>query len=790
MKPVDKQKAHFAIACGILVVSTVLLYWQTVGFAFLTYDDETYVTKNLHVSKGLTFDGFYWAFSGVHGGNWHPLTSISHMLDCEVYGLNPAGHHATNIVLHTLNALLLLALLFLMTGSVWRSATVAGLFALHPLHVESVAWVSERKDVLSGFFFLLTLFVYQQYARLRMRGSDAAHSAQRRTKLLYSLCLLSFACGLMSKPMLVTVPVIMLLLDFWPLKRWEQGPALLTGRRLLLEKTPFFFLSAIVSGITIVAQRSAGTVATLGMVPISARLENAIVAYVRYLGKLFWPENLAVIYPYVFSWSQSTVLTCAVLICVLTLTVILLRLKMPWVAVGWFWFVMMLVPVIGIVQVGEQSMANRYVYLPAIGVYVAVAWTVPAVYSRVIWMAKVQWIPVVAVLVILALTTHQHLRHWKDSVSLFQHALAVTENNQTAHKALGSALLQEGKVEAALRQFEYALALNPDDPLVRNNMGVVLSRMGRFGESLEHYTAALELSPNDVDANFNLGNFLNPGHREPGERSHLFRKNPLKDAAKSRQYYAKAADLSPHDPAIQINLGILEASQGRQAEAADYFLAAIDLAPDNTTARINLGDCYLTAGQRDLAIAQFLEAIRLEPDNAIGRRKLARALAEAGNLSDSLDHFSTLVVQSPSDALAHYELGNALAKSGKAEQALFHLETSIKLRDDFVPALNDLAWLRSTHPNKAVRDGREAVMLAERAAQITSFSDSAVLSTLGAAYAEAGNWDKATHAMRKALAKVDAIKNPELEKRLGARVLLFESHQPYREDPSKAGKDH
>ena len=489
-----KRPAIFAV-CSLLALVTLIAYWPVTAHKFVHLDDHQYLYENPHVTPGLTWSGVLWAFQSGYAGNWHPLTWISHMGDCQLYGLNPAGHHLTNLLFHLANTLLLFLLLQRMTGSLWTSAFVAAFFAWHPLHVESVAWASERKDVLSTFFFLLTLWAYVRYAELQ-RHVPASNNTQHATRntpppprtthhapRYYLLSLFLFALGLMSKPMLVTLPFLLLLLDFWPLQRLRlpalqgsrskvQGPAFdvpapaLTPHSstlwpLLREKLPFFALALAASVVTYLVQRTSGAVSSFESLPFQSRVANALVVYVRYLSQTLCPAHLAAIYPYSRHLPVGSIIAAAVLLTGLSAFFLLRANRHPFLIVGWLWWLGTLVPTIGLVQVGSQSMADRYMYIPAIGLFLLIAWGLSALFDP--WPHKRKFLAAAGVLALagcLACTRSQ-LKYWQDSDTLFRHAIAVTTDNYIAYDGLGSALDALGKPDEALACFSESVRLKP-----------------------------------------------------------------------------------------------------------------------------------------------------------------------------------------------------------------------------------------------------------------------------------------------------------------------------------------
>jgi tetratricopeptide (TPR) repeat protein len=475
--------------CICLAAVTWLVFGQTLWHDFVNYDDPRYVYENTKITDGLSISGIAWAFTHVHSMNWHPLTTISHMLDCQLYGLKAGGHHFTNVLLHTVAVMLVFLVLLQMTDAFWRSAFVAAVFAIHPLRVESVAWIAERKDVLSGVFFMLTLLAYVHYVRLpRIR--------------LYLVVVFVFACGLMSKPMLVTLPFVLLLLDYWPLDRikgqvWKR----------VLEKIPLIALSAVSSIATFLAQK--GAVGYTGELPILERINNAVVSYVLYIWQMLWPVNLAVFYPHPENrlpvW--EIISSLLLLICV-TAVAITLRKQRPYLITGWLWYLGMLVPVIGLVQVGWQGRADRYTYLPQIGLYIAVAWAVTDLTT--LWRHQRTILSAAALLTIVVLSWRAWVQtwYWRDSETLFKHALAVTTNNDVAENNLGIVYLRQGNVDEAISLLQAAVDLRPDNSPAHENLAKALLQKGRVADALTHYRKLLELQPDNIEVHNIVGTVL------------------------------------------------------------------------------------------------------------------------------------------------------------------------------------------------------------------------------------------------------------------------------------------
>jgi protein O-mannosyl-transferase len=569
---------------ALLGLVALALYWPATDCEFTNFDDDVYVTSNAQVQKGLTPDNIEWAFSSVVAANWHPVTTLSHMLDCQMYGLNPWGHHLTSVLLHTINTILVFVWLLGMTGARWRSLLVAALFGLHPLRVESVAWIAERKDVLSGFFGLLTLIFYAHYV-------TALRSRPARRRLFYGLALICFALGLMSKPMLVTWPFVMLLLDYWPLGRFGMnakcGSSFAQATedkvrnepviRLIMEKIPFLILALGECIVTFLVQKQhTGTMANWINVSFCIRLENSLLAYGGYLEKMILPVNLAALYPFSHHLPPGNVLLAGILLAGVTVLAWMKRGRYPFFLMGWLWYCGTLAPVIGWVQVGPQAMADRYTYLPSLGVMMAVVWgTFELARQRAIFRVPVAAVGVIALAACLALT-RQQLAYWHDSETLFRHTLQVTTNNYYAHNNLGIALYAEDEVDEAIGQLEEAVRIEPDYADAHYNLGMALRKGNRLDEAIAEYEEALRLNPNLAWAHNNLGTAF--------------------------------------------------ARQGHFDEAASQFQEALRLNPDFAEAHNNLGTAFAQQGQLDEAINQFQEALRLNPNYAEAQKKLAGAL--------------------------------------------------------------------------------------------------------------------------------------------------------------------
>jgi tetratricopeptide (TPR) repeat protein len=673
VSPLGRRRLTLIIGL-VLIVATLAVFWQVRNHEFLTFDDDDYVTDNPYVKVGLNPRGVIWAFTTTYASNWHPLTWLSHMLDCELYGLNPGGHHVTSLVFHIASTLLLVLVFRRMTGALWKSGFVAALFALHPLHVESVAWVAERKDVLSAFFWMLTMWAYVRYSKAPSFSS-------------YLLVLLWFALGLLSKPMLVTLPFVMLLLDYWPLGRfqWGQGsgdrnsslrPSVRFHTRrslvphLVLEKVPFFVLSTVSSFLTYFAQQRGGTVKSLEFFPLGTRVVNSLVSYVVYMWKMIWPRGLAVLYPYPEGFPIWRVVGAGLLLVGVSVLVIRVGRGRPYLVVGWLWYLGTLVPVIGLVQVGMQAMADRYTYVPLIGLFIMVVWGFGDLIGG--WRDRRVAFPVSAgfVVLVLMVVTWAQVRYWKNSITLFSHTLRVTSNNFLIQNKLGNVLFRQSQIEGAMTHYAEALRINPSFVEARNNIGNALLRQGKIDEAMTHYGEALKKAPDYADAHNNLG-------------VALVRQGRIQEAI---THYAEALRIKPHFAEGQNNLGFALARQGKMDEAIRHYGEAIRIKPDYAEAHYNLGVALARQGRSPEAASHFSEALRIKPDYAEAYSNLANSLAEQGKIEEAMIHYTQALRIKPDFAEAHYNLGNALLRRGEIEEAIIHYTEAVRTQPNFSEA--------------------------------------------------------------------------------------------------------
>jgi tetratricopeptide (TPR) repeat protein len=618
----DTKLVRGAIGAA-LFLGTLLLFVRVLGHDFVNYDDPDYVTANPRVQAGLAAESVRWAFASGEISYWHPLTWLSHMADWELFGANPRGHHAVSVVWHAVNAALAFVVLRRLTGALWASALAAAWFAWHPLRAESVAWVAERKDLLGGFFWFAALGVYAGYAARRAQGPGAG--AGRR----YAATLALFAGGLMSKPSVVALPAVLLIVDFWPLRRWSRATVL----PLLVEKFPFVVLAAAVSAVTLVAQRNVGTLSDV--LPLGARLANAAVAVARYLGDAFVPTELAVLYPHPGYWPAATVAGAVALVAAITAAAWRQRARRPWLLAGWGWFLVALLPMSGVVQVGIQAMADRYTYVPLLGVQVAVLWTLrEAVATR----ARRQAAALVAAagLAALAMLTWRQLGVWRNSFTLFDRALAVTENNYLAHNNRGLAHAAAGRHAESVADYRRALAINPAYPDAANNLGRVFVQEGRAAEAVPLLRTALAAKPASPEIRNNLANALADTGAVP-EAIAL--------------YEAILRDVSDHADALN-GLGVALAMQGRAAEAKANLEAALRHNDRSAGTHANLGNVCTMLGQLDAAAKHYRRATELEPGDAHTRALLGFTYAQLQRREDAIRELRAALALRPDHAQA------------------------------------------------------------------------------------------------------------------------------------------
>ncbi len=641
-----------AAVCALLLLAVGLVFGQTTGFDFIVLDDPADVTLNPHVNEGLKTEAVWWVFTHCHGATWMPMTSISHMLDCELYGLDPGGHHLTNVLLHAAVAVLLFLVLRDWTGRLWPSVLVAAVFAIHPLRVESVAWVTERKDVLSGLFFMLTLWAYGTYARRPF------------SFFRYSAVLVFFALGLMSKPMVVTMPFLLLLLDYWPLGRWTipaavspsiDGKSLATpppprvslriAARLLLEKVPLLALVAGSCIMTVVAHDAEILTTLRERYDLMWRLGTVPLSYVSYLGMFFHPVDLWLPYPRPgLELPYGKIAAAVAVLAVLTVAAVAARRKYPYLFVGWFWFVGMLVPVSGILQFGIQTKADRFTYLPLIGLCVALSWALADAFKSWRLRRPVYAVAAATILALLMGCAFRQTSHWRDDRTLWSHSLACNPNDWWAHYGLGTLHQGSGQIDKAIEYYEKAIAIEPDEPLPHYNLGVALASLNRLGEAAKAYKKTLELQPNNAVAMNNLGNTL-------------------------------------------LLLGDHE-------QAMPHCRKAVQLDPAFAEAHFNIASILFLRGRVDEAIEECRRAIAARPDYPEAHYALGGVLAQQGRFDEAIDAYrKALEPQPPFAADVHYGLGMVLAAHDRQGEAAEHFQQALTLRPNFLQAKYQLQQL-------------------------------------------------------------------------------------------------
>jgi tetratricopeptide (TPR) repeat protein len=705
----------------VLFVLAVCTFLPTLRNDFINFDDPVYVTENVHVNLGLSWASFKWAFHGTDGGIWLPLTWISHMLDCQIYGLKPWGHHLTSVLIHATTTVFVFLWLFRMTGAKWRSFVVAALFGLHPLRVESVAWVAERKDVLSVMFWFLTLLAYTEYAKRRTEHSG--------TKKVYALTLLFFVLGLMCKPMLVTLPFVLLLLDYWPLNRLQDRKSV---SQLLFEKWPFFVLSMLGSVIAYTAEKHEKIVVSLALLPPSYRIENALISYVQYIGKTFWPQNLCVFYPYPEHISLVTVCLAAILLVIVSVVSIWQWRRQPYLLIGWLWFLGTLLPVIGLVQLGEQAMADRYTYIPEIGLLFCVVWGGYALTKT--WKRQVLILSMTAMAVIIAcmMLTYRQIGYWRDNETLFGHAIAITEDNETAHMQRGVALLQEGYVNEAMGDFQKSLEINPHDDDVYDYIGVALCQLGRTNEAIAFYKKALEINPTVAEGYNNMGSASFQMGRTT-EAINYFQKSleiqpndalecdnlglalsKLGRTAEAIDCYKKGLTINPDDAETYSDLGSALYQQGRMDEAIACYKKVLELKPDNVPAYNNLGTVLCQVGRMDEAISYFEKSLQIEPNDTAIYRNLGLALFQLGRTAEAIDCYKKGLTINPDDAETQFNFGNALYQQGQVDEAILHYQKALEISPNHAGIYRNLgvAFYKTGRVNEAISSAQKALQLA------------------------------------------------------------------------------
>ncbi len=697
-------KVKLLVTYGTLALATFIVFWPVRNFQFVNFDDHVYITDNPYVRAGLTRVGTIWAFTAEYSSNWHPLTWLSHMLDCQLFNTDPGWHHIVNLLFHIINTLLLFSVLSRMTRKTWQSAFVAALFALHPLHVESVAWVSERKDVLSTMFWFLTIMAYVSYV---------SHKGIFR----YLLTLVLFALGLMAKPMLVTLPFVFLLLDYWPLDRFGKKNL----HNLIFEKIPLFILSAASCIVTVIVQRSGGAMESTEAMAPNLRIANAVVSYSKYIQKTFWPTKLAFFYPHpAIEFNLLPLLISLSLLLVVSIYVISHFRRHKYLLVGWLWFIGTLVPVIGFVQVGAQAMADRYTYVTLIGIFIIIAWGASDLFIKLKYSRQIIAVSALVILLVLSICSRIQVLYWRDSTTLFEHALKVTEKNYTAHSCLAYVLNEQGKVDQAIAHNRRAIEFNPSNLDAQFNLGGIFLQKSNFTEALKHYYNVLQISPNYTKAHRNIAKIL------------MKQDKP----AQAIPHYENILKVQPGDYDAQ-NGGIALARVGKFDEAIEHFNRAIQIDPGTANAYNNLGFTFIQQGKFDKAEPQLIKALQLDPNNA----------------------------------KIHYQFARILTKKNNFEKAVTHLKEALRLDPNYIEPVNNLAWFLATHKQAEFYDPNEAIRIASRACEHTNYQDPVIMDTLALAYGAAGKYDKAIDLAEKALNLVKT--NEQLKAKIQEHLNSF-----------------
>jgi type IV pilus biogenesis/stability protein PilW len=738
--------------CGLLLLAVVLVFGQTVEFGFVNYDDNDYVYDNPHLAHGLSAGGIVWALTTNYVYNWHPLTWLSYLADYQLSGLAPWECHLMNVLLHAAAVIVLFLVLRRMTGDLWPSAFVAAVFAIHPLRVESVAWIAERKDVLSGLFFMLTLAAYVGYVR---RPFSLAR---------YLAVLALFALGLMAKPMLVTLPFVLLLLDYWPLGRKSLG-----WWRLVVEKLPLLALSVVSCRVTFVAQTLA--IKPLDFIPFSSRIGNALVSYAVYVRQFFYPVGLAVFYPHAVSRLPSWQIAGALLLLAgVSVGAVAWRRKCPYLLVGWCWYLGMLVPAIGLVQVGSQSMADRYTYLPQIGLAIALAWGAKC--SLGSWPYRTWLWGILAALAVTVLIgcARWQTSYWRDSETLWTRDLECAPPSEIAYVNLGAALEKQGRLDEAIARYRAALGINPRYTEAYTNLGIALTAEGKEDEAIVEYQKALDISPDYAHARYNLGlAYYNQGRWD--------------DAIAQFRW---ALRLNPDHADSHNNLGNALTRQGKLDQAIEEYRRAVDVKPNYARAHYNLGVVLCQQGHLPEAIAEYRKALTIEPDEPDTYVNLGIALVREGRLDEAILQFQQAIKIKPEYVEARHNLATALYQRGRMADAIAQWNEILRVQPENVVALTQLAHVLATSPEASVRDGARAVELAGRAEKLTADQQPAVLDVLAAAYAEAGRFAEAVQTARQALDLATQQNNPSLAESIKAKIPLYEARNPFRAMPQPA----
>jgi tetratricopeptide (TPR) repeat protein len=749
-----------ALFCVFIALCTLCVYSQVLTFDFITLDDPEYVTSNPRVRAGLSWQNLQWAFTHSSSAEWHPLTMLSHMADCQFFGTNAKGHHTTNLLLHLINVILLFGLLRSLTGTVWRSALVAVLFAIHPLNVETVAWISERKGLLSAFFGIICLWAFGRYAKSRegqqacnaftapgpdvrpKSPSEGDHSDKPDGKALlnafkspdYLVSVLTLAAGLLCKPTLITWPFVMLLLDFWPLCRIKFGGFRATSQNfisLVVEKLPFFFLSLLSCVVAVLVGKSWGALTTASQTPLSVRLANSAVAYCGYVRKLLWPENLSIDYLFIADrpiWEVVAALSALLLITLLILTQWKSR---PFLLAGWLWYLGTLVPVIGLVHFGNHFMADRYAYLTTIGLFIGVVWLAAELVSRFAFARLPIFMLSGTIAVAYAACTRHQLRYWANSETLFKHALTIDPKDFMAFSNLGFYYDTHGKVAEAEQCYREVLSLNPSSTFAIEKLATILVFQGNTEQAINMCQRALALDPGMADAHCTLGLAL--------------------------------------------------AKRGLRKEALDEYETAIRIRPDFAPAHYNMANILASQGKFLEAISHYKESLVWDPDSPDAHNNLAYLLARDGKLDTAAEEFLTALKLKPRMWQAEFGLADVFKRQARFSEAIQSYRKVLSTRPDLPEALCNLAWIEATTTNASLRNGPDALALSKRACGLTGDKNPNCLRARAVAYAETGDFKEAIDSAQQVVFIFTSAGQLENAKKADELLKTLSSGKPYRE---------
>jgi tetratricopeptide (TPR) repeat protein len=752
------QKQIILLISAALVITTLIAYEPIRHNGFVNYDDNKYITENPSITGGLSWQSLGQAFTQPHFFMWHPLTTISHMLDYQLFGLNPLGHHLISLLIHIVNTLLLFWILKNTTGTIWASAFVAAVFALHPIQVESVAWAAERKTVLSGLFWMLTMAAYIHYAKRPGAGR-------------YFLVLLMFGLCIMTKPTVVALPLALLLLDYWPLDRirWGQQAKTKSNQKsagwLIAEKIPLLAMSAFLAVITYITQKSGGVIETLGTIPLNYRIANMFLSYIAYIGKMLWPSGLAICYPHqLATLSSAPVVMCAMLFIALTVLSIYTGRRKKYAAVGWLWYVGTLVPMIGLVQAGEQAMANRYMYISMLGLLIIITCAANDFIAGRLRLKIVAAILAMVLLSVLIILTRIQVGHWQNSITLYDYALKVTQNNALVENNYGITLLiEEGRLNEAEQHFKNAIRIRPTYEDARNNLGRVLLMQGKTDEAIACFNELLRQNENFTQAQYYLAMALGS-------------QGKYNDAIK---HFAMVPNSNPKYPDARYRMGLALMTTNRFNEAITCFYDSLRQNGDSADIHYNLAIALGTQKKYDEAIEHLSKVLQLNPMYPGAHNKIGLALQSAGRLDEAIKYLNE-GLKINRDPETYANLGSAYIQAGRYDLAVENLTKALELKPYRIDVLNKLAWLYAVVDDTSIHNVQKAVEFAQRGCELTGYKDPVLLDTLAIAYAAAGRFDEAKATAEKALNIAKETGRDKLVVAIQERLTLYEAGQPYR----------